>query len=122
MTIYLRFYKQSLDTITALLHATVYSNYRHVPVDSTEGGCTKEEPGTATSENVTVLDPEPPGTLYKTVSLPVTIDQDLAKQPPPDNAEYAPCCKDAVESFFKFGSSRSAQNQKASRPCTSILH
>ena len=76
---------------------------RHViyprPVDSTEGGCTNE-PGTATSEDVTVLDPESPRTLYNTVSLPVTIDQDLAEEPSADTAECnAPCYRDAVESF-----------------------
>ena len=88
----------SVLQLTALLHATVYSDYRHGPVDSTEGGCTNEEPGTATSEDVTVLDPEPPGTSYNTVSLPV--DQDLAEEPTTDTAECnAPCCRDAVESF-----------------------
>ena len=68
-------------------------------IDSTEGGCTNE-PGTATSEDVTVLDPESPRTLYNTVSLLVTIDQDLAEEPSADTAEYnVPCCRDAVESF-----------------------
>jgi len=46
------------------------------------------------------LDPESPGTSYKTVSLPATIDQDLAEEPSADTAECnAPCCRDAVESF-----------------------
>ena len=34
------------------------------------------------------------------MSLPVTIDQDLAEEPSADTAECnAPCCRDAVESF-----------------------
>ena len=49
---------------------------------------------------VTVLHPEPPGTSYNTVSLPITIDQDLAEEPLADTAECnAPCCRDVVESF-----------------------
>ena len=46
------------------------------------------------------MNPEPPGTSYNTVSLPVTIDQDLAEDPLADIAECnAPCSRDAIESF-----------------------